>query len=173
VNNSEDKKVALIPAPSSALAQAGPAALAMRGLRDLLASQQADSWIKKGQELWKQRSYTEAVGCFERGLKLNPNHAGLQFHLGYAYHLGCASDNGWGGPEDGALAVDWYRKAAEQGHAQAQANLGVMYLGFHVDRYGRSPPIVRILKPIHAHERHLGRLRLCFGFRRIFHRRAI
>ena len=30
-------------------------------------------------------------------------------------------------PENDAEAVKWYRKAADQGHAEAQINLGVMY----------------------------------------------
>jgi uncharacterized protein len=36
-------------------------------------------------------------------------------------------DAGRGVAEDDAEAVKWYRKAAEQGHAMAQSNLGVMY----------------------------------------------
>ena len=36
-------------------------------------------------------------------------------------------DNGDGVPEDNAEAVKWYRKAAEQGDAVAQTNLGAMY----------------------------------------------
>ena len=35
--------------------------------------------------------------------------------------------NGQGVPQDYAEAVKWYRKAAEQGDAVAQYNLGVMY----------------------------------------------
>ena len=35
--------------------------------------------------------------------------------------------NGEGVPEDDKEAVKWYRLAAEQGHAQAQYNLGLMY----------------------------------------------
>ena len=34
---------------------------------------------------------------------------------------------GQGVPQDYAQAVKWYRKAAEQGYAKAQNNLGVMY----------------------------------------------
>ena len=34
---------------------------------------------------------------------------------------------GEGVPENDAEAVKWYRKAADQGHAKAQSNLGVMY----------------------------------------------
>ncbi len=30
-------------------------------------------------------------------------------------------------PQDDAVAVGWWRKAAEQGHAKAQYNLGFMY----------------------------------------------
>jgi TPR repeat protein len=36
-------------------------------------------------------------------------------------------DNGRGVPQDDAQAVNWYRKAAEQGLAEAQYNLGLMY----------------------------------------------
>jgi TPR repeat protein len=42
-------------------------------------------------------------------------------NLGFMYH------NGRGVPPDYAQAVTWYRKAADQGHAEAQYNLGVMY----------------------------------------------
>jgi TPR repeat protein len=35
--------------------------------------------------------------------------------------------DGKGVPEDDTEAVKWYRKAAEQGYAEAQYNLGVMY----------------------------------------------
>ncbi len=34
---------------------------------------------------------------------------------------------GLGVPQDDARAVKWYRKAAEQGDARAQNNLGLMY----------------------------------------------
>ena len=35
--------------------------------------------------------------------------------------------NGMGMPENDAEAVKWFRTAAEQGHARAQHNLGLMY----------------------------------------------
>ena len=38
----------------------------------------------------------------------------------------CTS-NGQGVPQDYAEAVKWYRKAADQGYAAAQTNLGLMY----------------------------------------------
>ena len=37
------------------------------------------------------------------------------------------TDSGMGCPKDYAEAVKWYRKAAEQGDAEAQFNLGLMY----------------------------------------------
>lgn len=34
----------------------------------------------------------------------------------------------WTGPKDPALAVQWYRRAAERGHSDAQYSLGFMYV---------------------------------------------
>ena len=46
------------------------------------------------------------------------------------YNLGVMYDNGYGGvPEDDAVAVKWYTKAAEQGNSRAQYNLVVMQEG--------------------------------------------
>ena len=47
--------------------------------------------------------------------------------MGRHSNLGIMYDLGEGVPEDDAEAVKWYRKAAEQGNADAQCNLGVMY----------------------------------------------
>ena len=41
--------------------------------------------------------------------------------------LGLMYRRGEGVPQDDAQAVQWYRKAADQGDASAQFNLGVMY----------------------------------------------
>ncbi|WP_447412430.1 tetratricopeptide repeat protein, partial [Clostridium perfringens] len=43
------------------------------------------------------------------------------------YDLGLLYDHGFGVPNDHAKAVEWYRKSAAQGYAQAELNLGVMY----------------------------------------------
>ena len=43
------------------------------------------------------------------------------------YNLGLMYANGQGVPQDYAVAVEWFRKAAEQGLAVAQSNLGLMY----------------------------------------------
>ena len=45
----------------------------------------------------------------------------------WAYSLGLMYDTGQGVPQDYALAVQWYRKAADQGYAVAQYNLGLVY----------------------------------------------
>lgn len=39
----------------------------------------------------------------------------------------CRTGNGVGVPKDKAEAVKWYRKAADQGNADAQYYLGMMY----------------------------------------------
>ena len=44
--------------------------------------------------------------------------ANAQYGLGVMYH------NGYGVKQDDFEAVNWYRKAAEQGHASAQYSLG-------------------------------------------------
>src|SRR3954463_716564 len=44
------------------------------------------------------------------------------------YAFGLMYSGGEGVPQDDAKAVKWYRKAAEQGLAAAQNNLGTMYL---------------------------------------------
>jgi TPR repeat protein len=41
--------------------------------------------------------------------------------------VGACYDLGHGVAADPAVAVQWYRKAAEQGHANAQHNLGNLY----------------------------------------------
>ena len=40
-------------------------------------------------------------------------------------------DKGYGVPENDKVAVKWYTKAAEQGYASAQTNLGIMYNNGH------------------------------------------
>jgi uncharacterized protein len=46
-----------------------------------------------------------------------------QRDLGALYATG-----GWTGPRDLVQAAEWYRRAAERGHPDAQYNLGFMYL---------------------------------------------
>ena len=44
------------------------------------------------------------------------------------YYLGLACENGYGTMADASQAVEWYRKAAEQGLDSAQINLALCYL---------------------------------------------
>ena len=51
-----------------------------------------------------------------------PGDAQAQFNLGDSYYYGIG-----GVPQNYAEVVKWWRKAAEQGYASAQYNLGLMY----------------------------------------------
>jgi len=44
------------------------------------------------------------------------------------YYMGLIFEKGLGFPANPSIAVQWYERAAEQGHADSQNNLGVMYL---------------------------------------------
>ena len=46
-----------------------------------------------------------------------------QGHADAQYNLGVMYANGSGVPKDEVKAVEWYRKAAQQGHAHAQSKL--------------------------------------------------
>ncbi|MFZ6743759.1 tetratricopeptide repeat protein [Undibacterium sp. JH2W] len=61
---------------------------------------------------------------------IDPNLRGLLTQLLEVigqFNVGTMYSTGEGVPKDDVQAVSWYRKAAEQGHAQAQSNLGLMY----------------------------------------------
>src|SRR5271157_4688109 len=121
-NNDEDKnKAGLARSQSAALSQAGTASLVSRGMHDLLAREDAEQWLKRGSKFLAEHKHQEAVGCFECGLQLTPNHARLQCYLALAYYKGL------GVPQDYTQAAIWWRKAAEQGNAFAEYRLGVAY----------------------------------------------
>jgi hypothetical protein len=48
----------------------------------LLAREQADALFNQGKRLGEQGSYAEAVKCFKRGLKSDPNHVYMTNCLG-------------------------------------------------------------------------------------------
>jgi TPR repeat protein len=52
-------------------------------------------------------------------------------------------EDGQGAAQDYAEAVFWYRKAADQGHVVAQANLGLMYE--HGQAWRRTSPSRRLV----------------------------
>ena len=65
----------------------------------------------------------EVITKLRHILSVDPHHACSQ------KALGCAYSDGLGVAQDAALAVEWWRKAAEQGLDVAQYNLGVAYHG--------------------------------------------
>ena len=76
-----------------------------------------DDPVKAGVEAWEKGDYQSAVTRW-RGPAVagNPD---AQFNLGQAYKLGR------GVPADLGQAEEWYRKAAIQGHPQAEDNFGL------------------------------------------------
>lgn len=73
--------------------------------------------VKAGVEAWSRGEYVKAVAEW-RGPALAGD-ADAQFNMGQAYKLGR------GVPVDLPVATEWFRKAAVQGHAQAQDNYGL------------------------------------------------
>ena len=135
MTNEDDSKnkLGLMPSHAGALSRGATTSLASRGMQDLLAREDAEQWYRKGLEFWAagaeeedwdeaQESYEEAFKCFERGTALNPNHVGLQYYVGWAYL------SGFGVAQDFSQAVTWFRRAADQGDADAQYGLGCTYL---------------------------------------------
>ena len=73
--------------------------------------------VKLGVDAWARGDYTAAVDKWRpSALAGDPD---AQFNLGQAYKLGR------GVPVDPALAESWFRKAALQGHEQAETNYGI------------------------------------------------
>ncbi len=73
--------------------------------------------VKAGVDAWSRGEYKKAVEAWRPAAIAGD--ADAQFNLGQAYKLGR------GVPEDLALAEEWYRKAALQGHYQAQDAYGL------------------------------------------------
>jgi uncharacterized protein len=73
--------------------------------------------VKTGVDAWQRGDFKAAVEQW-RGPAVAGD-ADAQFNLGQAYKLGR------GVPEDPALAQSWFRKAALQGHQQAEDNYGL------------------------------------------------
>ncbi|MEG3179992.1 SPOR domain-containing protein [Sphingomonas sp. LT1P40] len=73
--------------------------------------------VKTGVEAWQRGDYKKAVAEW-RGPAVAGD-ADAQFNMGQAYKLGR------GVPADMGQAEEWYRKAALQGHPQAEENYGL------------------------------------------------
>lgn len=74
--------------------------------------------VKAGVDAWAQGDYDRALR--EWRPLADAGDADAQFNLGQAYKLGR------GVPADIAAALEYYRKAAEQGHERAQDNYGLL-----------------------------------------------
>ncbi len=83
-----------------------------------LAAAPAHADVKSGVEAWQRGDYKAAVAEW-RPLAVAGD-ADAQFNLGQAYKLGR------GVPSDLGQAEAWYRRAAKQGHLQAEDNLGLV-----------------------------------------------
>ena len=77
-----------------------------------LAATPAFADVKAGVEAWSRGDYPAAVAQWRAPAAAGD--ADAQFNMGQAYKLGR------GVPVDLAMAESWYRKAAVQGHAQAE-----------------------------------------------------
>lgn len=86
--------------------------------------------VKAGVDAWSAGDFRKAVSEW-RGPAVAGD-ADAQFNLGQAYKLGR------GVPVDPALAESWFRKAALQGHVQAQDNYGLAL--FQSDRKAEALP---------------------------------
>jgi TPR repeat protein len=88
--------------------------------------------VKQGVDAWESGDYQNAVSIW-RPLAVagDPD---AQFNLGQAYKLGR------GVPADMAQAEGWYRRAAKQGHLQAEDNLGLVL--FTANRRDEAMPFI-------------------------------
>jgi cell division septation protein DedD len=93
--------------------QAGLLAMAMTS-----AAWAQSNPVKDGVDAYQRGDYKTAIKDWEGPAAKGD--ADAQFNLGQAYRLGK------GVPADKAKAEEWYRKAAEQGHFQAEDNYGRM-----------------------------------------------
>ncbi|APZ98695.1 hypothetical protein BWQ93_09450 [Sphingopyxis sp. QXT-31] len=88
--------------------------------------------VKDGVDAWEGGNYQRAVAIWRPiALAGDPD---AQFNLGQAYKLGR------GVPADLAQAEGWYRRAAKQGHLQAEDNLGLVL--FTANRREESMPFI-------------------------------
>ncbi|MFC3441068.1 SPOR domain-containing protein [Sphingobium rhizovicinum] len=74
--------------------------------------------VKAGVDAWQQGDYAKAIAEWRPLAQSGDSDA--QFNMGQAYKLGR------GVQPDLNTALDWYRKAAQQGHLRAEDNLGLL-----------------------------------------------
>ena len=83
-------------------------------------NEEAQEKITQGKKLYNAGQYDSAFPLLMKGVE-TINDPEAQYFLGKMY------GEGHGVAQDYAAAVEWYRKAAEQGFAPAQCNIGYMY----------------------------------------------
>ncbi|WP_321323999.1 SPOR domain-containing protein [uncultured Parasphingorhabdus sp.] len=88
------------------------------GLALTMAAAPALADVKDGVDAWGRGDFQTAINEW-RG-PANQGDADAQFNMGQAYKLGR------GVPQDLAQAGNWYKKAADQGHLQANDNYGLL-----------------------------------------------
>ncbi|MFZ2997748.1 SPOR domain-containing protein [Sphingobium sp.] len=90
--------------------------------------------VKTGVDAWQQGDYARAINEWRPlAQKGDPD---AQFNMGQAYKLGR------GVQSDLTVAMDWYRRAAVQGHLRAEDNLGLLMFQ-QGDRAGAMPYLDR------------------------------
>ncbi|WP_242123066.1 SPOR domain-containing protein [Sphingobium sp. Sx8-8] len=90
--------------------------------------------VKAGVDAWQQGDYAKAVAVWQPLAQAGDPDA--QFNMGQAYKLGR------GVRTDAGAAIEWYRKAAAQGHSRAEDNLGLLMFQ-QGDRAGALPYLQR------------------------------
>lgn len=90
--------------------------------------------VKTGVDAWQQGDYAKAIGEWRPLAQAGDPDA--QFNMGQACKLGR------GVQADLNAAMDWYRKAAAQGHLRAEDNLGLLMFQ-QGDRAGAMPYLQR------------------------------
>lgn len=105
-------------------------ALSLAAVAGFAAPAHAD--VKAGVDAWQSGDYEAAVSEW-RPLAIAGD-ADAQFNLGQAYKLGR------GVPADLVQAEGWYRRAAKQGHLQAEDNLGLIL--FTANRRDEAMPFI-------------------------------
>ena len=116
-----ESQTALVPAQSTALVRKAAAKLAKRGLGDLWLLESAEEWFERAKTAKSQNQLIEFFECLQRTVALDPEHRDGLDLLGMAYH------DGIGTLRDQVAAVEYFRRAAERGHAEAQYHLGLVY----------------------------------------------
>lgn len=100
----------------------------------MFAAMPAIADVKAGVDAWQQGDYARAIA--EWRPLAETGDADAQFNMGQAAKLGR------GVPADMNAAIDWYRKAAVQGHTRAEDNLGLLMFQ-QGDRAGAMPYLQR------------------------------